>query len=1023
MRWRTALVGLAAVAAICVAALWFARRSIADDAIAAALAKAGVAGRYKVSQIGFGWQRLERITLGDPARPDLTADWAEVRLAAGWNGISADAIRAGGVRLHGRVVNGKVSWGTIDRLLPASQGGSPMLPAIDVTLDDARLALATPWGPVSARFDGRGRLDDGFAGKLAAMMPRLSLGDCRIEGVTADLDVAIRRGSPIIRGPLRGQSLACPGVTVNAPRANANIVVGLEPGGWRGTITPEADRLSFSGGFVTALRGQVTFSSTPDRTRGTARVTGRVAMIGDVRLGDVGADSAFNLAKGQADARGVWSVGRAALPATLLDRLGGIRIEAAGTPVAPFVDALADAAVRAGQDAVANGRFSASFRNGRISANVANAAVTTKSGATLRLMGGRGIGFDGRAIIADAQISLSGGGFPAIVSNLWRTADGVLRGTARAAPFVAGKARLSLTPVDFLARGDGYGRMAGVATFDGPVAGGRVAGLRTPLLLARLGDGSIVVNPGCAPLRFASLRVQGLTLGATSISLCASGGALLRYTGGRLSGGAVATAPQLIGTIGQTPLSLAATKVRIGLGGGDIAATGIAARLGTGDRVSRLDIGSLTGDFRGGAFAGKFSGLSGQIGKVPLLIDRGAGDWRQAGGALDLTGMATVADDNPAPRFNPLTVDALKLRFLNNRIVATAILREPRSATEVAAIDLSHDLAIATGRATLAVAGMRFDDGFQPEAITRLTLGIVANVRGTVGGWAALAWDGQGVTSTGRFSSTGLNFAAAFGPVDGAAGEIVFTDLLGLVTAPGQLVTLASVNPGVPVPGGRVAYHLAPGQRIIVERGEWPFAGGQLLLEPTTFEMDARRERRLTFRVVGLDAAKFIETLQVDNLAATGLFDGTIPMVFDSDGGRIEHGMIVARPGGGSLAYVGEVSNTQMNVYGKMAFDALKAIRYSNLAIRLDGPLDGEMVSNVSFRGVNQDPAAKPKGIVARAIKGLPFRFNIVIRAPFRSLLATARDLQDPSALIRRSTPLPPAPLPQSVQPAESEKR
>ena len=63
------------------------------------------------------------------------------------------------------------------------------------------------------------------------------------------------------------------------------------------------------------------------------------------------------------------------------------------------------------------------------------------------------------------------------------------------------------------------------------------------------------------------------------------------------------------------------------------------------------------------------------------------------------------------------------------------------------------------------------------------------------------------MTSTGRFSTAGTDLAAAFGPVSGIKGSVAFTDLLGLVSAPGQVVTIASINPGIAVENGRIAFH------------------------------------------------------------------------------------------------------------------------------------------------------------------------------------------------------------------------
>jgi translocation and assembly module TamB len=359
-------------------------------------------------------------------------------------------------------------------------------------------------------------------------------------------------------------------------------------------------------------------------------------------------------------------------------------------------------------------------------------------------------------------------------------------------------------------------------------------------------------------------------------------------------------------------------------------------------------------------------------------------------------------------------------------ITASAQMREPDSKTLVSNVTLSHDLKAGTGEALLDVPGLTFGPSLQPEAITRLTLGVIANLRGTFAGKGQIHWTPQGVTSTGRFASDGLDLAAAFGPVTALRGEVNFTDLLGLVTAPGQSIRIGAINPGVVVSDGEVRYHLLPGLKMEVEGGRWPFAGGDLILEPTVLELSEKATRQLTFRIKGLDAAQFVNQLAFENISATGTFDGVLPMVFDQTGGRIEAGSLIVREGGGTLSYLGEVSKADLPVMGSIAFDALKSLRYKTLAIDLGGPLDGEMVTQIRFRGINQ---ATIKGIHTKlpikiiGLTGIPFIFNIRITAPFRGLFAMGRSINDPSVFLDQVLPaqLKPVKPQKPVQPKESE--
>ena len=359
--------------------------------------------------------------------------------------------------------------------------------------------------------------------------------------------------------------------------------------------------------------------------------------------------------------------------------------------------------------------------------------------------------------------------------------------------------------------------------------------------------------------------------------------------------------------------------------------------------------------------------------------------------------------------------DNASLDLKNNVIRATATLREPASKVAVATVRVEHDLASGIGHARLDVAGISFTPKrLQPETLTPLTLGVIANVAGTVSGDGRIDWGPKGVTSSGTFGTDRIDLAAAFGPVTGIKGQLHFTDLLGLVSAPDQEATITEINPGVQVANGVVRYQLTGQSRVKIDDATWPFAGGTLRLEPTILDFAAEAERHLTFRIDRLDAAAFVQQLDFPNISATGIFDGVLPMIFDQNGGRIEAGEIVARKGGGTLAYVGELSNAELGTMGKLAFDALKAIRYSSLDISLDGRLDGEMVSRVRFTGVRE--ATPEQSLITRLIRNLPFRFNIQIRAPFRGLVGSARAYMDPRLLLNQAQPAPP---PASATPGE----
>ncbi len=1035
-RWRRRYGAVLLVPAVALL-VWAERRPIVSRFIDGELARAGVPARYGIADLGLGRQRLTGVVIGDPADPDLTADWVETRTEFGLSGPYLAGLSAGNVQIRAALKDGRLSLGAIDRLLPAPSGKPFALPSLPVSVARAEIRLQTPYGPVLLAVAGRGRLSDGFAGPLAAVAPRLSFGGCTVRNMRGAMTVSIDQARPRLVGPIGAAGIACPerGVGIAGAGARLDMVLGPALDRWSGDARISADSASVNGGEAGHLSGTLAIAGNARATEGTVDLAVqslRTAMGSAARgsLDGVYAIGQRPRLQGQVRLRGVNPA------AAWRERLLAMRGTGAGTPVGPLVERLATALAAAARNLSAD----ADLRIGQEGVRLGQMTLTSASGgrAILTAAGEQGIAIGSAGMRVNGRLTTGGGGLPQMQVTLAQaTSGGAIRGRAIVNPYDAAAARIALAPVAFAVTPAGRFEVTTRMTLTGPLADGGVEALTMPLVVRGYGRGRVTVNPRCTPVAFRRVAVAGLVVDPASLSLCPTAAALVALDDGRLTGGARLPATTLTGRLGATPLSLTAAGAALRLGRAGFVLDGIATTLGAPGRETRLAADRLTGTIAGGAVAGRFAGATGQIANVPLLMSRGAGEWRLAGGRLSLAAILGVADaQTAAPRFRPLDARQVTFALQDGRIVVGGVLHEPTTGTRIADVAIGHHLSTGRGRADLSVPAITFGTGFQPDLLTPLTFGVIADVNGRIDGAGHIAWSPDGVASTGDFGTAagtpGIDLAAAFGPAQGIAGRIRFDDLLGLHTPPGQVATVRSVNPGIAVEDGTVRFQLLGGTRVQVEGARWPFAGGALTLDPSLLDFDGARSRQLTFRVIGAQAGQFLQQFDFDNLNATGTFDGVLPMVFDQSGGRIEGGSLRMREGGGTIAYVGALGEEQLGLWGNLAFEALRSLRYRSLALTMDGPLAGEMVTGVRFTGVSQGQGAKSNFLVRR-LQRLPFVFNIRIRAPFRGLIDSAASFYDPRRLIQRNLPAlleeqnrratppaVPAPTP-SIQPPASE--
>ena len=226
-RWRRKRVlapaGIVTLLVLALGAAWLSRERIAGNVIESQLEANGIAATYRLERIGGRRQVVRNVVVGDPARPDLTVERAEVRIVYRLGTPRIGRITLINPRLYGRLVNGRVSFGTLDKLIYRDSGKRPSLPELDLAIRDGRALIRTPYGPVGAKLEGAGLVSDGFAGTLAVAAPALAVSDCRAQRASLFGKITTSAGKPSFEGPLRLADLSCPGRRIALSRADAEL--------------------------------------------------------------------------------------------------------------------------------------------------------------------------------------------------------------------------------------------------------------------------------------------------------------------------------------------------------------------------------------------------------------------------------------------------------------------------------------------------------------------------------------------------------------------------------------------------------------------------------------------------------------------------------------------------------------------------------------------------------------------------------------------------------------------------------
>jgi len=1008
-----AALGLLVVLAIVVAVVWIERKSIATHYLKREFERHGVTATYRLDRVGFRTQEVHDLVIGDPKHPDLVARHAIIQMRLKWDGnFQVYRVMARGVRLRGRLIHGKVSWGQIDRLLPPPSNKPFALPNIVLDIADSSIALATPFGPVGIAAEGSGRLSGGFKGRLAVASPQMKPGKCAAQNVRANVAVAVVARHPQVDGPVMLDRFSCPlsRFDVAAPMFDAKASFNEAFTSVNGSGRMAISTLTAGANGLANFTGDITYKGSLADVSGRVKLAAQKSRLGTIFADVTYVDGAYRLGsrEGIFALNGNFDTDSASLAPSMYAGVTQPLEAARATPLGPIASQMAAAITRTARHFDIDGGIRVVNFPGGGAARVENAIIAGPGGARARIYGGSGVTYywPAAGLRIDTNIEMAGGGLPSGRVSLHQPhANSPMSGVADLAPYSANGQRLALTPIRFGPGPGGSTALSTVAQLDGPFPNGRVQALRLPIE-GRIGHGgSFAFGTACAVVSFNYLQMSSFQLGATRLPVCPIGPAIIsKQPGGSVRTAARLTNPVLNGRLGSSPLHLTAASGQIlnkqfGFNQLDM-------HLGKPTSPIVFDAVRLNGSFAGADMRGNFGGAKATIGNVPLLLSDGTGTWLFRKQALSVNSALMVSDRDPNPRFYPLKSTDTHFTLAGDFVRATGSLHHPATGTLVTNVSIEHQLSTGAGHANLDVPGLAFGPNLQPDELTRLSEGVVALVNGTVRGQGRINWSSGGeVTSTGDFSTANMDLAAPFGPVTGLSTSLHFTNLLDMETAPHQVATVREINAGIIVNNGVITYQLLPNNLVRVERGEWPFMGGRLILHETVLNFGSPSAKRLTFELQGFDAKQFVDSLGFQGIELTGTFDGFLPMIFDENGGRIVGGRLDSRPPGGVLKYSGTKPG---GTAAGIAFDLFSNVRYKSMTVRLNGDLAGEFATQMTIEGPSLGPShGLVAGLVHQVFSKIPLRLNLNINGPFRALIQMAKAFKDPTQAIAPVMPFP----------------
>lgn len=340
-----------------------------------------------------------------------------------------------------------------------------------------------------------------------------------------------------------------------------------------------------------------------------------------------------------------------------------------------------------------------------------------------------------------------------------------------------------------------------------------------------------------------------------------------------------------------------------------------------------------------------------------------------------------------------------------------------RLASDVATFgfDIRTPAGVALGRgegAHQVIAGKGeaiFDSGLlalsyylQAEKVIPALKGVVSGATGTTEGRARFQWDAAGVSSSATVNLDDVSFrgpGVAVSRTEGVTGKMVFSSLAPVSTSGEQTIAIRKIDmDALKLENGSVRFSLPGDDTLKIVDAEFPWFNGTIGAYDSQMSI-AGGSSNTTLQIDNVDLAGLLAYPNVEGLSGEGKIEGVLPISFEGGRARIVNGVLSAK-GGGVIRYRNKNAEPafQSSAQARLAYEMLREVRFDNLSVVIDGPLDGTLKFKIIFDGKGELPVTTRGG--AQTVLS-PVIFRLTMDVPLLQLLEGAKAVANPLQFLK----------------------